>query len=97
MVTYNHEDDKLRCTFSGRIDTNASQEMEQELFAAIDKAGSQVVFDLADVDYISSAFLRICLRAAKLSGEDKFKVVGVQPGIKKVFKIAAFDKIIDIE
>ena len=97
MIEYIHENDKLTCRFEGRWDTAKCQELEREISDKISGVNTAVVFDLEKVRYVASAFLRICLKTAKAAGERRFSVAGVSPEVKKVFKIAGFDKLMAIE
>ena len=47
-----------------------------------------MVFDLKGVDYVASAFLRICLSVYKQVGPERFSMVNVHPFVKKVLMIA---------
>lgn len=97
MVNYKTENEKLICVFSGSLNTTASDKVEKELFSKIGEAGLPVVFDLKEVSYIASSFLRICQKAYKAAGEERFSIINVSPDIKKVFKITGFDKFMDIQ
>jgi anti-anti-sigma factor len=78
--------------FGNRLDTLACANIESEVLAQLEKARIPVVFDIGGVDFVSSAFLRICIMAAKKAGEGNFKVANAAPQIKKVFKIAGMDQ-----
>lgn len=56
------EDGRLTLLVSGRLDTNTAPELEAEV--KLDGV-TEVVFDFAALDYISSAGLRILLGAQK--------------------------------
>lgn len=97
MVQYNLERDitnepKLICAFTERLDTASCLEIEEELVSKVRESKAPVVFNLQDVDYVASAFLRMCLKIAKEVGTGNFSVINVHPNVKKVFKIAGFDK-----
>jgi anti-anti-sigma factor len=96
MIRYETEPGRLVCRFSGKLDTVECGRFEGELRRAISEAPGRVVFDLADVDYVASAFLRICLVSFKTKGPGIFSIVNVHPSVKKVFKIAGFDEGMDI-
>ena len=85
MATYLAKSGKLVCSFSGRMDTEATLSVEEELFEKIEENEGSVVFDLKDVDYIASAFLRICMRAAKMVGKDHFVIIQVAPPVQHAF------------
>ena len=52
------EGEKLTLTLSGRLDTNTSPALEAELKHSVDGV-KELIFDFSDVEYISSAGLRI--------------------------------------
>lgn len=52
-----------------RLDTSTSPEIERELSTRIDAGNLKVVFDLAETDYVSSAGLRVMMKAAKATGK----------------------------
>ncbi len=97
MVDFNIEDNitqekTLVCSFSRKMDTAECQKVEDQLFDKVVEEKIPVVFDLDEVDYVSSAFLRLCLRVAKEVGPANFSIMNVHPNVKKVFKIAGFDR-----
>ena len=101
MVQYNLESDatnepNLICAFTERLDTVNCLKIEDELFDKVRESKTPVVFNLQEVDYVASAFLRICLKVAKEVSPENFSVINVHPNVKRVFKIAGFDKQISI-
>ncbi|NQT33323.1 MAG: STAS domain-containing protein [Candidatus Omnitrophica bacterium] len=101
MVQYNLESNitnepNLICAFTERLDTANCLEIEDELINKVRESKAPVIFNLQDVDYVASAFLRMCLKVAKEVGPENFSVINVHPNVKKVFKIAGFDKQISI-
>lgn len=97
MVTfdYNAGDKILTATFKGRLDTLAVQKISEMVQLNIKPAegepGDKIVFDMKDVEYISSSFIRICVSVAREAGEGNFSIVHCQPFIKKIFKISGLD------
>ncbi len=85
---------KLTINFEGRMDTATCSSIEAEVNGNVEKADGPVVFDLKGVDFVSSAFLRICISAAKKKGAGNLQVLNAVPAIKKVFKIAGMDQFI---
>ncbi|MBQ7633449.1 MAG: STAS domain-containing protein [Alphaproteobacteria bacterium] len=88
--------DKIVCTVMGRIDTNSAP----QLLEAIDFTDlKELVYNLADVDYVFSAGLRIFLQAQKVMSANggKMKLINVQPSVKEIFEIVGFTNIMDIE
>ena len=84
------------CAFSEKLDTAKCLEIEDELFNKVQESKAPVVFNLQDVDYVASAFLRMCLRVVKEVGPGNLSIINVHPNVKKVFKIAGFDSQITI-
>lgn len=94
-IAFEMIDGTLHCIFAGRLDTAVSAAVDADLQAQLTDTGRPVVFDLAQVDYVSSAFLRLCVATAKRV--PAFSIVKVDPSVKRVFKIAGFEKLMRIE
>lgn len=85
-------------TISGQIDAYSAPAVEEALNPLIDDQKGKVVVNLTEVDYVSSAGLRIMLAGLKeaknLKDDDgeagDLRVVGLQPQVKEVFDIAGF-------
>lgn len=95
-ATFNDSEKILVCKFSGRMDTVNSSEVEEKLEKKmveinVEKPDLKVVFDLEEVEYIASSFMRICLATAKELEEGSFSVINTKPLIKKTFKVAGLD------
>jgi anti-sigma B factor antagonist len=77
---------------SGRLDSNTTPELEKELIPIIDDGADKVIIDFDSLDYISSAGLRVMLRAAKkLKGIDGTIVLcGMKDMIHEIFEMAGF-------
>lgn len=74
----------------GRVDTITSPELE----AAVQLDGvEELVFDLAEVDYISSAGLRVLLASQKKMAGKSMKIANAKPAVKEVFDITGFSDI----
>lgn len=97
MIEYKTEEDKFICVFSGRIDTAGAMGIEDELLDNVQRAGLPVVFDFSDLEYVASAFLRICVKVARVAGPTKVKILNASKDILHVFKMTGFDKLMDME
>ena len=65
-VRVKHQDDQLTVEISGRIDSGNAGDVEEELGRLTqDYEGPELIVDVKDLDYISSAGLRILLRLLK--------------------------------
>ncbi|MBQ9885276.1 MAG: STAS domain-containing protein [Lachnospiraceae bacterium] len=91
------EDGCAYFTLEGRLDTVTSSELENELKDVLYDV-DEVVFDLENLDYISSAGLRVLLSTQKNIGEEgSMKVVNVNDTIMEIFDVTGFTDILDIE
>jgi anti-anti-sigma factor len=81
----------------GRLDTATAPAAETRLLEML-ADGGRVVVDLAEVHYVSSAGLRVLLKAAKMArvAGGGFAVAGPQPSVREVLEISGFDKILEI-
>lgn len=83
---------------NGRLDSNTSQGFEKKIFQAIDDGSKNMIIDFKDLDYISSAGLRVILKATKAlkREEGKMLLCDMQDYVKEVFEIAGFDSFLPI-
>lgn len=87
----------LTLTLSGRLDTNTSPRLEAELKQSVSGV-KELIFDFSEVEYISSAGLRVLLAAQKvMNRQGSMKLVGVSPEVLEVFEITGFSDILTIE
>lgn len=82
----------------GRLDTNTSGEFEEKLAETFAAGATQLIIDLIQVDYISSAGLRVLLMAAKKIKTLKGSLIlcSMSDHIKEVFDIAGFTPVFTI-
>jgi len=85
-------DTTLVVRLAGRLDSTVCAELHQPLLDRITAAGKAVVLDMEDVAFVASAFLRLCILAAKTVGSGRIRMINVSPLLKKVFKIAGLDR-----
>lgn len=84
---------------SGRVDGATYRAFQEDLDACIQEDDQHVVLlDLADVEYMSSAGLRVLLLTTRsLARQGKsFAVSGLQPEVREVFHMSGFDRIIPV-
>ncbi|MBR3018580.1 MAG: STAS domain-containing protein [Clostridia bacterium] len=90
------EGNTLTVTLEGRLDTVTSPQLEDELRTALNGV-TELVFDLAGLDYISSAGLRVLLTAQKtMNRQGKMTICGVKPEIMEIFEVTGFVDILNI-
>jgi len=73
----------------GRLDNDTAKTFDEKLAKALEAPVKVLIFDLAKVDYISSAGILSILKAQKAMAGRKGKTLFgyLQPGVKKVFDI----------
>ena len=90
--------DALTITLEGRLDTTTSPQLDDELDASLDDV-KDLTLDFHELRYISSAGLRVLLRAQKKMNQKqgKMRVTGVSDSIQEIFEITGFSDILTIE
>ncbi len=82
---------------SGRLDTQTTPELEKELDAVLSGI-NELTFDFSNLEYVSSAGLRVILKAQKaMNAQGSMKLTGVNDSIMEVFDITGFLDILTIE
>jgi anti-sigma B factor antagonist len=82
---------------AGRVDAETAPQLETEIDSIIDNANSLVI-DMKDLEYISSAGLRVILKAHKaLSEAEGLKLINVSKTVMEVFKITGFTDFLSLE
>ena len=88
---------KLTIALQGRLDTMTAPELEKEVQGSLDGV-ADLVFDLAQLEYVSSAGLRVLLAAQKLMNKQGSMVVkNANEQIMEVFEVTGFTDILNIE
>ena len=82
----------------GKLDSMSSPELDKRLTGLIDSGTRQIAVNLADLDYVSSAGLRVFLSAAKHLKQVQGKLALANPSaqVQQIFDIAGFDTILPI-
>jgi anti-sigma B factor antagonist len=96
-IIRNQNGSALTIALEGRLDTTTAPQLEAELKSAL-SGTSELVFDFAKLDYISSAGLRVLLSAQKvMNKQGSMKIVNVNETIMEVFDVTGFVDILTIE
>ncbi len=91
------EGSALSIALEGRLDTTTAPELEAELKSSLDGV-TALTLDFADLEYISSAGLRVLLAAQKImSKQGSMKLIHVGDVIMEVFDVTGFTDILTIE
>lgn len=88
-VTTEEAHSVARVALAGALNTETAPGFEQRLQAVLQGKQQLIVLDMKDLDYISSAGLRVIFKAAKQarSGGRRMAVANRKPHIDKVFEI----------
>ena len=83
---------------NGNLNSNTSPELEDKIFEAIKNDSKNMILDFEDLDYISSAGLRVIMKATKNLKQSEGMIVlcSMQDYVKEVFEIAGFDAYLPI-
>ena len=93
----NSNGSKLTITVSGRVDTSTAPELQEYVNSSLDGV-SELVFDFKDVNYVSSAGLRVLLSVhKKMMKAGGMKLINVNDAVNDVFEVTGFDEILDYE
>ena len=96
VVNVKNDDGKLLIIFSGRIDSSnaGTVEADMERLKAAEQGYTQVVVDAENLEYISSAGLRVILRLRK--NEPTLKIINVSAEVYDIFEMTGFTEMIPV-
>ena len=85
----------ITLSLTGRIDSNNAAETEKNLLAAISgRESDSVILDAENLEYISSAGLRILLHLKKMSPD--LKIINTCPGVYEILDTTGFTQIMNV-
>ena len=81
--------DRKRIAIGGSLDSETSPELQQKVDQEVKEPVKTTIIDFTDLDFLSSAGLRVIFKTKKImdSCGGKLLLVNLQPQIKKVFEI----------
>lgn len=95
-IIKNAEGAALTIALEGRLDTSTAPQLEAEVKAIT--GVTELTMDLAKLEYLSSAGLRVLLAAQKMMNKQgKMVVLNVNETIMEVFEVTGFIDILTIE
>lgn len=90
-------DGELKVEVSGRLDTVTSPELEKSLMENFTGVSS-LILDFAQLEYISSAGLRVLLIAQKqMNKQGKMALINVNETVMEILELTGFDQILTIQ
>lgn len=96
-IDKNIENGRAVFRLEGRLDSTTSPELEKELMEVIGGL-TELVLDLEDLEYTSSAGMRVLLSAQRImNAQGSMKVINVRREIMDIFEITGFNLILTIE
>ena len=88
--------EELTVSLEGRLDTTTAPQLEAELNDALNGV-KKLVIDIDKLVYISSAGLRVLLKAQKtMNKQGSMEVRNVSTEIQDIFEVTGFDEILNI-
>lgn len=89
--------EELVVAVEGRLDTTSAPMLEKELKESLEGV-TKLTLDLGQLNYISSAGLRVLLSTNKLLlGKGSMRVINANPVVMEVFEVTGFVDILTIE
>jgi len=97
-TTITQKPDTTIFSLCGRLDSNSAPQFEKQVQDFLASPGTHLVFDFDNLDYISSAGLRVILNAAKAYKASPYNFIAcaMQDHVLEVFEISGFDTFITI-
>ena len=95
MKTVN-ENGTLSIFLEDRIDTNNAAQTEAEIFAAVGDNPENIVIDAEDLEYISSAGLRVLMKLRK-SINKPLPVINVSRDVYEILETTGFTELLDVK
>lgn len=96
-ILKNVEGTTLTISLEGRLDTTTAPELESVIRSSLDNV-TELILDLSNLDYLSSAGLRVLLLAQKqMNRKGKMVVRHVCETVMEVFNMTGFSDILTIE
>ncbi len=97
-IVKNYDGKELTMKVGDRIDTVTAPDFEKEIMEEMGNFDS-LIFDFENLEYISSAGLRVLILVQKKLKPDAipFVIKNVNDSIREIFRMAGFNKILDIQ
>ena len=90
QIDINHKTDEFwEVSLTGSLDTDTATQLEKELAQIFVPDSKKLLFNMAGLEYVSSAGIRIIAMASKKMKENSgtIAMTGLQPQIEKIFEI----------
>ena len=83
----------------GQVNSSNAATVETEVLAVVNQGAKNVLLNMTELSYISSAGLRVVLVLAKRLKQERGRLVlcAMQPHVHEVFDISGFLAILDVQ
>ena len=96
-ITKNANGAELVVSLEGRLDTTTAPQLESDIKSSVDGI-SDLILDFTNLEYISSAGLRVLLASHKIMAKQGSMVVkNASEDVKEIFDVTGFSNILNIE
>jgi len=97
-IVQKQQDGFVIVSIKGRLDADSSGDAEKDLDVLLRGNKSRILFDLSEMEYLSSAGLRVILGVAKaiMQMEGNMVLCALTPFIREIFFFFFFDSLIAI-
>ena len=96
-ISKKREGNQLTITLAGELNTATAPDLEEVLADEV-KADDIITFDMTELDYMTSAGLRLLVACNEATGERGAVILrGVCDEIREVLEVTGFDTILTIE
>ena len=97
-ISIRKTDEACVLDFSGNLDTNTSIDAEKSINSLMAEGADRILFNFADLNFITSSGLRVLLSTAKKlkASGGKMKICGLNQTVQEVFDISGFGSILSL-
>ena len=97
-ITTQHKSGVLVAELIGKLDTTTSGSAQDKLVQCVKDGETKIILNLKDLDYVSSAGLRVILVTSKLlqSNEGEFRLCSPNDTVEEILKSSGFNSLLQI-
>ncbi len=97
-VTIRQKDGVLIAELTGKLDTSTSGSAQDKLVQCVKDGETKIILNLKDLEYVSSAGLRVILVISKLlqSNKGEFRLCSPNEIVEEVLQISGFNSLLRI-
>lgn len=91
LLTFKFEE-KMNTIFSNQMIETAKSKLDEIIGKNKNSETLKIVFDMSEVEYISSSFFRLTLTCARRINEDNFSVINTNNFVRELFTNTGLSK-----